>query len=65
MLAAGSPEEAITLVNEHPDTIDLILSDVGLPGMSGRALVDLLVDRPGFAPQVLYMSGYARDALVH
>jgi len=65
VLPAGSPDEAIGLFDTHLDRIDLILSDVVLPGMSGRAMVSLLLDKPGFAPKVLYMSGYARDALMH
>ncbi len=64
VLGVGSSEEAIALVNGHSGTIDLILSDIVLPGKSGPAMVDLLLSRPGFAPRVLLMSGYARDVMV-
>jgi signal transduction histidine kinase/ActR/RegA family two-component response regulator len=65
VLGAGSSEEGIALFDRHPAPIDLILSDVILPGMSGRAMVELLLDRPGVAPRILYMSGYTRNAIVH
>ncbi len=64
VLAAATPEEAIGMVDRHPGTIDVILSDVVLPGMSGPAMVDRLLAKPGFAPKVLYMSGYTRDVVV-
>jgi two-component system, NtrC family, sensor kinase len=40
------------------------LTDVVMPGLNGRQLVDLaLTRRP--ALKVLFMTGYARDAIVH
>lgn len=44
--------------------IDLLLTDVVMPGMNGKQLVDrALAERPGL--RVLFMTGYARDAIVH
>jgi len=65
VLGAGSPEEAITLFDGHSTRIDLLLSDVILPGMSGRAMVEELSRRPGAPPKILYMSGYTQNAIVH
>lgn len=48
---------------ERPFPIDLILTDIVMPGMNGRQLVDRLRDRLPDAA-VLYMSGYTDDAIV-
>ena len=57
-LVASTPEEAVTLSREHPGTIDLLLSDVVLPGMSGPAVAaSLLVERPRMT--ALFMSGFS------
>lgn len=58
VVAASSPDEAIELATSRDGAIDLIISDIVMPGMSGPALVRKLGDlRPGVP--VLYMSGYA------
>lgn len=60
LLAAG-PAEAIARAAQESD-IQLLLSDVVLPEMSGRALAArLLVTHPHL--RILYMSGYSDDAL--
>ncbi|WP_129126451.1 hybrid sensor histidine kinase/response regulator [Geomonas oryzae] len=61
-IAASSPEEALNAAEQHPGEIDLLLTDVIMPGMNGRALADrLLAARPGL--KCLYMSGYTADAI--
>jgi len=63
VLEAGSPEDAIRLCESHAGEIHLLLTDVVMPGMSGRDLSDRL--RPGRpAMKVLYMSGYTDEAIV-
>ena len=62
VLTASDPEQALALVRDHLGELDLVLTDVMLPGMDGRRLAESLVSmRPNLA--VLYMSGHSRDIL--
>jgi len=64
VIAAHGPKEALRLMADHREPIHLLLTDVVMPGMSGRALADEVVGkRPGI--RVLYMSGYTDNAIVH
>ena len=56
VLVAESAEEALSLVEEI-DSIDLVLTDVLMPGMKGTELVDEL-ERRGRIPKVVFTSGY-------
>jgi CheY-like chemotaxis protein len=61
VLAAASADEALALDRDHPGRIDLLLTDVAMPGLRGPDLVALLAsERPGLC--ALYMSGYAGGA---
>jgi two-component system cell cycle sensor histidine kinase/response regulator CckA len=63
VLLAASAHEALELFEEH-ESIDLLLTDVVMPGASGPELTrDLLAGRP--ALKVIYMSGYTDEAIVH
>jgi PAS domain S-box-containing protein len=63
VLAASDAAAALRVVERHGGTIHLLLTDVVMPGMSGRELADrLAAQRPGI--RVLYMSGYPGDAVV-
>jgi two-component system cell cycle sensor histidine kinase/response regulator CckA len=63
VLAAGDAAAALRLVERHGGTIHMLLTDVVMPGLSGRDLADkLAARRPGI--RVLYMSGYPGDAVV-
>ncbi len=58
VIKAPSGEEALRLSAESEDLIHLLLTDVIMPGMSGRTLAEQMIrQRPGL--KVLYMSGYA------
>ena len=62
VLTAGSPADAVGLASAHEGAIDLLLTDVIMPGMNGRELARRLAPaRP--AMRVLYMSGYADAAM--
>ncbi|MBN1579861.1 MAG: GAF domain-containing protein [Anaerolineae bacterium] len=65
VLEANNAAHALTLCDQHPETIDLILTDVVMPGgIDGRSLADrITTQRPGI--KVLYMSGYTDDAIAH
>jgi len=63
VLTAHSAADAIAVAGRHAGTIDLVLTDVVMPGASGRDLVEKLRgSRPGL--RALYMSGYPTDAVV-
>ena len=57
MLEACDAAEALDVAKRTDSPIDLLLTDVVMPGMSGRVLADELITlRPGI--KVIYMSGY-------
>ena len=63
VLGAGTGEEALLVLARHAAPVHLLLTDVVMPGMSGRDLVELLArTHPGM--KVLYMSGYTSDTVV-
>jgi PAS domain S-box-containing protein len=64
VMSAGSGAAALETLNGS-DQIDLLLTDVVMPGgMNGRQLADKAVGhRPGL--RVLYMTGYTRNAIIH
>ena len=63
-MLAASADEALQLFDRECQRIDLVLTDVVMPGWSGRELADRLKKRrPGI--RVLFMSGYTNHAIVH
>jgi len=63
VLLATRGDEAIAICRQHPDSIPLLLTDVVMPGMSGRELAESL---RFLYPEMklLYMSGYTDDAIL-
>ena len=64
VLAARDASQALELVHDHVGSIDLLLTDVIMPGRSGKELsVEAVEVRPSM--RVLFMSGYSNDVIVH
>ena len=64
VLEATDGEDALMLSSRYSAEIHLVVTDVVMPKMSGRELVEkLAVLRP--ATKVLFMSGYTDDTVVH
>ena len=63
VISAADGFDALRLSAQHPGEIQLLLTDVILPGMGGKELSERLVaSRP--AMRVLFVSGYTDDAIV-
>ncbi len=62
VLEASGPEDALRLHDRHVGALDLLLTDVVMPGMSGRDLAQQISARRTDL-SVLYISGYTDDAL--
>ncbi len=64
VLDAADGKSAISLCLQHKGPIHLALTDVIMPGLSGREVANRLLElRPEM--RVLFMSGYTDDAIVH
>jgi len=64
VLTAESPDQAIDIARTHQGRIDLLITDVVMPQMNGRQLVERLKE---FLPGIkcLFMSGYTADIITH
>lgn len=64
VLSAPTPAMALVMAREHESRIDLLLTDVVMPQMTGKELWERLrLERPGL--KCLFMSGYTANAIVH
>ncbi len=63
VLEAADGREAVRVADQHPGRIDLVVSDVVMPYLGGRQLVERLAAvKP--RTKVLFLSGYTEDAVV-
>jgi DNA-binding NtrC family response regulator len=62
VLVAASGDAASALIDGHPGKIELLLTDVVMPGLTGRELAEQVSEtRPEI--RVLYMSGYPESVI--
>jgi CheY-like chemotaxis protein len=64
VLEAADAPSALAQLDKGKGRIDLLLTDVVLPGMNGRRLADEVIARAN-GTKVLFMTGYSRNAIVH
>jgi PAS domain S-box-containing protein len=64
VLEADHGESALHIVSHHSGKIDMLITDVVMPGMSGRELSAQLCSSYPHT-KVLYLSGYTEDAIAH
>ncbi len=64
VITAKTPLEALAIFKKQDRTIDLVITDVIMPSMSGKELTDTFIT---LSPdvKVLFMSGYTADAIAH
>jgi signal transduction histidine kinase/CheY-like chemotaxis protein len=63
VLSAENSAHALRILADYPNRVDVMVTDVVMPGMSGRVLADRVrVDRP--AVEVVFMSGYTADVVL-
>ncbi len=64
VLAASGPAEALDLIRAHATSIDVLLTDIVMPGGGGpQVATELLAVNP--TARVVYMSGYSEDTISH
>ncbi len=64
VLTAANGIDALDLVGEHEEHIDLLLTDVIMPGMNGRQLYEQIARNKG-GVKVIFMSGYTDNVIAH
>lgn len=62
VLEARDGREAVRLAQQHPGPIHLLVTDLVMPGMSGRQLAELLAQAKPHM-RILFMSGYTDEAV--
>lgn len=63
VVVASDGQDAVVQAEAHAGPLHLLLTDVVMPGLGGRAVADRVSElRPGI--KVIYMSGYVDDAVV-
>jgi DNA-binding response OmpR family regulator len=64
VLTTPNAQGALTILLQDDERVDLLLTDIVMPGINGRELGKRAQElRPGLP--ILYMTGYSRNAIVH
>jgi len=64
VLESANGQEALQVVSRYTDPIHLLLTDVVMPGLNGKALAEQLArTRPNL--KIIYISGYIDEAIAH
>ena len=64
VLESANGQEALQVVSSYTDPIHLLLTDVVMPGLNGKALAEQLArTRPNL--KIIYISGYIDEAIAH
>ena len=64
VIAVPNAQSALTIVLQNEKRLDLLLTDIVMPGINGRELARRAQEMRPTLP-VLYMTGYSRNAVVH
>ncbi|HQT95594.1 MAG TPA: ATP-binding protein [Thermoanaerobaculaceae bacterium] len=64
VLMAADGQEALNELARHGKPVELLITDVVMPGMNGRELAHEIAKK-GLARRTLFVSGYTDDAIVH
>jgi two-component system, cell cycle sensor histidine kinase and response regulator CckA len=64
VLEAANAADALRLARRHPDTVDLLITDVVMPDMDGVELARTM-EAERLTRGVLFVSGYALDSIAH
>jgi two-component system cell cycle sensor histidine kinase/response regulator CckA len=64
VITADDSREALRLARAHQGALDIVVTDVVMPGMGGREIAEAMTaERPGI--RVLFISGYTDEAIGH
>ena len=63
VLSANGPKEALRVIDNGEKNIDIVVTDVVMPGMNGKELVGIIKEKLP-STKILYISGYTDRAIV-